>query len=176
MRRGAGLFSSRHSRGRGLGRRWRQRLPGEFEPRATSRTKEAVVADFRGALGQNVLKKAVNELGCGKLDVANLLSRDNGNEQCRSCRAIPDGCWQWRCGKRSGQDSRAPCRLVQHVGNERPSEPSRRRRERIEGAPPFSSRRRTWRGRSPIERGRERESVDVEDRPRIGHRQRVLRR
>ena len=38
------------------------------------RTEDAVVADFRGALGQNVLKKPVNELGCGKLDVANLLS------------------------------------------------------------------------------------------------------
>ena len=42
--------------------------------RAAGRTEDAVVADFRGALGQNVLKKPVNELGCGKLDVANLLS------------------------------------------------------------------------------------------------------
>ena len=42
--------------------------------RAAGRTEDAVVADLRSALGQNVLKKAVNELGCGKLDVANLLS------------------------------------------------------------------------------------------------------
>ena len=74
MRRVAGLFDSRRSRGCGLGRRWRQQLSGERESRAAGRTKEAVVANFRGALGQNVLKKPVNELGCGKLDVANLLS------------------------------------------------------------------------------------------------------
>ena len=74
MRRGAGLFSSRHSRGRGLGRRWRQQLPGAKELRAAGRTEDAVIADFRGALGQDVLKKPVNELGCGKLDVTNLLS------------------------------------------------------------------------------------------------------
>ena len=42
--------------------------------RAAGRTEEAVVSDFRGALGQNVLKKPVNELGCGKLDVTDLLS------------------------------------------------------------------------------------------------------
>ena len=57
-----------------MGRRWSQQRPGAIELRAAGRTEDAVVADFRGALGQNVLKKPVNELGCGKLDVANLLS------------------------------------------------------------------------------------------------------
>lgn len=49
-------------------------MPCAVEMRAAGRTKDTVVADFGGALGQNVLKKPVNELRRGKLDVANLLS------------------------------------------------------------------------------------------------------
>ena len=51
-----------------------QQLAGAIELRAAGRTEDAVVSDFRGALGQNVLKKSVNEVGCRKLDVTNLLS------------------------------------------------------------------------------------------------------
>jgi hypothetical protein len=49
-------------------------LSGAVELRAACGTEETVVTDFRGAFGQNVLKKPVNEFGSGKLDVADLLS------------------------------------------------------------------------------------------------------
>src|SRR5947199_363065 len=74
QRGGAGVFENRRSGGRGVPRRRRQQLPGGVEPMAAGRTEEAIVTNFGEAFGKDVLKKAVNKLGGGKRDVADLLS------------------------------------------------------------------------------------------------------
>ena len=56
-----------------MGRRRSQQLPCAIELRPASGTEDAVVADFRGAPGQEVLKKPVDKLRGGKRDAADLL-------------------------------------------------------------------------------------------------------
>lgn len=56
-----------------MGARRGEQRPYALKLSRASGTQKAVVADFRGALGQDVLKKAVDKLGGGKLDVADLL-------------------------------------------------------------------------------------------------------
>jgi hypothetical protein len=51
----------------------RQQLSGAFELELAGRAEDAVVADFGGAPGQDVLKKPMDELDAGKGDVANLM-------------------------------------------------------------------------------------------------------
>src|SRR5438876_5514239 len=53
---------------------WNQQLPSVVEPGTTGGTEDAVIANFGEAFGQNVLKEAVNELGGGQRDMADLLS------------------------------------------------------------------------------------------------------
>lgn len=54
-------------------RRRSPQLSSAIELGGASRTEDAVVADFRRTLGQDVLKKPVDKLRCGKLDVADLV-------------------------------------------------------------------------------------------------------
>ncbi len=59
--------------GGGLQGRWSAQRPCALKLSRAGGTQQAVVADFGGPFGQDVLKKAVDKLGGGKVDAADLL-------------------------------------------------------------------------------------------------------
>jgi hypothetical protein len=73
VNRGSAFGSDGEGRNRN-GRSGSEQLASPLKAGAAGRAKDAVVADFGNAFGQDVLKKAVDKLGCRKRDVADLLS------------------------------------------------------------------------------------------------------